>query len=267
MTNISVAPRTGALRSPRLRLLLGIIILLLFLVVAIEITVQFIIRPQLRIRRIVIEGDMPLTQAELVEIAAVESGMRYQRIDTEMISDALRAHPSIRNALVRKRLPDTLHIDVEARVPLAIGFASINGSQQPIVFDEEGIVFQIGDQIEDWQLPIISGLRLENVRLGVRLPQLLHGLLRDFRSLKVNSPLVYEQISEMRIVSEGTSDFEIVVYPVNYSVPVRIGSYIDEQIGTYMLVTLDVLAQQGRLAAVNEIDLRSGEAIYRFQER
>ena len=176
-------------------------------------------------------------------------------------------HPSIRAATVRKRPPDTLHIDVTARVPVAIGFVEIEGNQLPVVFDEEGIVFQIGNRIEDWQLPVISGLRLENVRLGVRLPQLLHGLLRSIQSLKITAPIVYEQISEIRIVSGDRADFEVVVYPLNYSVPVRIGSYIDERIGNYMLTALDVLEQQGRLAAVDEIDLRTGEAVYRFQEQ
>jgi cell division protein FtsQ len=95
---------------------------------------------------------------------------------------------------------------------------------------------------------------------------MLHEFLADVQQLKMDHPVLYDQISEYRIVRTGDHSFEVVLYPVNYGTPVRIGSEVDGSLCTYIIMVLDAFERDGRLDEIAELDFRTGEVVYRTKE-
>ncbi len=241
-------------------------ITVLLLLVAAELLFQLLLRDVLVIRRVAVESELGFSSAELLQIAGIGESEYFFGLDTELVRRNLEQHPLVREAHVQKSFPDTLSIALEARKPLAVAFATVGGALPPVVFDEEGVVFQVGTDLSDWDLPIVSGLQLESVRPGVQLPAMLHDFLADLKSLQLAAPTLFRQISEYRIVRRGQQDFEVLLYPVSYPVPVRIGPTLDETLFKYIVMVLDVFQREGRLSALAELDFRAGEVVYRLRE-
>ena len=75
----------------------------------------------------------------------------------------------------------------------------------------------------------------------------------------------YYGISECRIIRKDNDDFEVLMYPQNYSIPVRVGSRIDKDLFTYILLVLDVARSQGMSDYLEELDFRTDEVVYRIR--
>ena len=255
-------------RSHRKRfhpLLIGAAVVLVTLGAA-EALFHVLLKDSLVIQTVAVESELSFTTAELLQIAGIGESEYFFALDTEVIRRNLEQYPAVRSATVHKAFPDTLRISLEARKPLAVSFATVGGVNVPVVFDEHGVVFEVGTAVSGWDLPVVSGLQLESVRPGVQLPALLHGFLADLKQLQLGSPALFRQISEYRIVRRGEQDFEVVLYPVSYPVPVRIGTTLDETLFKYIVMVLDVFQREGKLSALAELDFRAGEVVYRLRE-
>ena len=73
-------------------------------------------------------------------------------------------------------------------------------------------------------------------------------------------------ISELRIVKKTDREFEVLLYPANHRVPVRIGPEINEKLCTYIMMVLDVMERENLLGSMDEIDFRTGEIVYSTRE-
>ncbi len=251
----------GARMNPAI---LGAIVVLVVLIGA-ELLFQLVLKDRFTVKRVSVESELIIPNERLLEIAGISGAEHFFSLDIGAIQANLEAYPLIRAALVEKAFPDTVRISLTARKPLAVSFVRIDGRSVPVMFDEEGVIFQVGGAPADWDLPVISGLQLQSVRPGVVLPPMLHGFLADLRALQLASPTLFRQFSEYRIVRRGDHDFDVLVYPVGHPVPVRIGSAIDERLSKYIVMVLDVLQREGRLAAIAELDFRAGEVVYRLR--
>ena len=120
-------------------------VLALGLFLAGQLTFQFAVSPRLRIRHIVVRGDLALSQAEILRLAGMEGRDWFFSLNPQELARKLEALPQVRRAAVRKVFPDTLRIDLAARVPLAACLAETEeGPSLPAVVDAEGVVFQTG---------------------------------------------------------------------------------------------------------------------------
>ncbi|NJL71993.1 MAG: FtsQ-type POTRA domain-containing protein, partial [Candidatus Competibacteraceae bacterium] len=140
------------------------------LIIAAEIAFHVLVAPNLTIRRVILEGDIPLPRAELERLCGLGSTTFYFSTDASSVAQNLQTAPAVRRAVVEKIFPDALKIRMEARTPLGIAFAETDGGLVPVAFDEDGMIFQEGEGLSDLSLPVFSGLRFEGVRLGSRLP-------------------------------------------------------------------------------------------------
>ncbi|TVQ39987.1 MAG: FtsQ-type POTRA domain-containing protein [Spirochaetaceae bacterium] len=255
--------RTRSLRGRPL--LTGVVVVLGTLLVG-ELLFHMVLRDRMVIRRIAVESNLNFSSSELLEIAGIGTTEYFFGLDTEFVRRNLEQYPAVRAATVKRVFPDTLRITLEARKPLAVTFARVDGRSVPVVFDEHGVVFQVGSSVNDWDLPVVAGLQLESVRPGVQLPPMLHGFLADLKQLQLASPALFRQISEYRIVRRGEQEFEVVLYPVSYPVPVRVGVGLDETLFKYIVMVLDVFQREGKLSSLAELDFRAGEVVYRLRE-
>jgi cell division protein FtsQ len=227
---------------------------------------HFLVVPNLRIEKISLDNDLSLGQDEILRIAGIESPPFYFSLDVDAVRRNLESWHSIKSAYVEKVFPDSLRIIVRSRRPLAVAFAEAAESTLPLSFDEDGIVFQSGKEVADLNLPVISGIRFEGIKAGMRLPAMLNSFFKDLRDLQNSHPAVFGSFSEFRIVKKGDGFFEVLLYPVHHSVPVRIEAGLSAERGKMILMVLDVMNKEGILDKVEEIDFRTGDIIYRLKE-
>jgi hypothetical protein len=146
----------------------------------------------------------------------------------------------------------------------------LEGSLEAILVDEEGVLFERGaltpEKAADLRLPVLSGLQLQDFSGGMDLPIRLVGLASRLKEMQLDSPELFRQISEVRVVPRGSHEFELLVYPMSYPVALRMSSDFTSEQLTYSLVVLDALRQDGRLAELAEVDARGQEMVLRLRE-
>lgn len=244
------------------------IIITLSCILILELVFHFVLAPHMRVTHIDIKIDstLELSNSHILEIGGLESGAYYYSVDTDKVKNNLEAYPAVRSAEVNKTFPDKLQIKLEGRVPMAIAMVETEEATIPVAFDREGIVFQVGPSITDWNLPIISGIKFTEIQLGMKLPERLLIFLDDLENISNGSPALMNVISEFHLVRKNNLDFEVIVYPRDYQIPVRIGSSIDEHLIKYILMVLDVVERENYSDTIKELDFRTDEIVYRFKE-
>ena len=258
-----VARETPPNRERTTQRILVAVIALLALVLAGEVVYHLAIAPRLVINSITIDSDVPLTDETLLSLAGVREGAPYFAVDTDEIESRIASHPAVRDVRVEATFPDRLTITAVRRTALAVALATTDRGTVPLVFDDEGVVFRIGMEEADSELPVVSGLRFATVDTGLELPALVVDFLTQLRELKMSSPELYRLFSEFRIVRKNDYAYEVVLYPMHYPLPVRIGTSIDADMIQYVMMMLDVLQSEGKLSTLAELDFRSGEGVLR----
>lgn len=242
-----------------------ILVVLLFLAFVSELAYHLVIAPNLAITTVNLENGTGLTDEELLSVSGVRVGAAFFRVDTAQVAARLKAIPAVRDATVDATFPNRIDIRVAGRSPLACALVQTASGQRLVVFDDEGVVFRVDETAASGDLPVVSGLRFPAAEVGLRLPPLLSGFLASLRVLRDDSPQLFGLFSEYRVVRRNESAFDVVLYPMNYDVPVRIGSRINPGMIEYVIMMLDMLDRQGRLVDAEELDVRSGEGVLRMK--
>jgi cell division protein FtsQ len=173
----------------------------------------------------------------------------------------------VRTATVEKSFPDRLNITLYGRVPLSIlFFTAPQGSSIPMVVDDQGVVFEIGSSLSEWDLPVITGLEFKRLEVGTRLPERVQPVLQDLHSLRQEDPGVFRLISELRLIPKAAGNLEILVYPIQFPVRLRLSGELDPAVLRNAVVVLDLLREQDLLMRVRELDMRTGEVVYTMEE-
>jgi hypothetical protein len=137
----------------------------------------------------------------------------------------------------------------------------VGGQTEAVLFDSSGLVYQIGlDKHPLNSVPIISGLRFENIKAGARLPELLLPLLADIEKLRKEAPELLAAISEIQVSSTRTGAYDLTLWTNKSPAQIRIGSRLAAEKLRYALLLADVLAGKGLVA--QEIDYRTATASY-----
>jgi len=242
-----------------------VIALCLFLVG--EMVFHFVIAPRMTVRSITIQSDLSLSKEEILAVAGVEESVYYYNLDTVQIRENLEGLPMVREAVVEKVFPDALIITLYGRAPLAMFFFTTPaGASIPLIIDDQGVVFEIGSGVSNWDLPVITGVKFQQLKVGMKLPETVRPILQDLRTMQNQEPDLFRLISELRLISKSTGVLEILLYPIQYPVRLRLSAGLDPTVIRNALIVLDLLASQEVLQRVRELDMRSGEVVYRMEE-
>jgi cell division protein FtsQ len=262
-------PRTsgGRSRESVFNRLLLILVMSLSLFLVGELVFHFVVVPRLTVRDILVRSDLPLSKEEILSIAGADEDVFYYNLDIDLIRDALERLPMVREAAVEKVFPDALHITLYGRVPLSmLFFTTPEGASIPMVIDDQGVVFEIGKTVSEWDLPVITGIQFKKLEVGTKLPDEIQPILQDLHRLRQEEPGIFSLISELRLIPKPTGAFEILLYPIQYPVRLRLADGLDEAVLRNAVVILDLLAKQKLLLQVRELDMRTGEVVYRMEE-
>lgn len=245
--------------------LIAFVLIAFFIIV--ETAFQFFIMPELIIKKIDIHCsvDFPLSNEEILKVADLGKMPYYFSINIEEIEAMIMKHPLIKSVEVEKIFPVSLAIYISGRTPLAMALVSSKNRTTPIVFDEEGIVFEIGKSVSNYDLPVVSGLKFADVKLGMKLPVRFNNYFSDLKSIKAESPVLFQQISEFQFVNKGVADYEVLLYPVNSYIKVRTRSQIDQTLIKQIFLVLDIVEKNRIEFQMDELDFRSGQGVFKVK--
>jgi hypothetical protein len=98
------------------------------------------------------------------------------------------------------------------------------------------------------------------------LPDALLPLFEDMKELQDGSPLLFEQISEIRVNKKSDEHFDLTLYFSSYPVPVVTRAALDESLLKKILLVLDVLGNGKMTADLEYADFRSGQVVLKMRE-
>lgn len=220
--------------------------------------------PVMRISRLEIVGDTALGREEILKWAALHSVEYLATVDCQRIAANLQAHPQVSEAEVVRLFPNGLQLRIKDRTAVAAVLAVVDGRAVPVGVDRDGFAFRALPADSD--VPILSGIRFEGFRFGVRLPDSLLPVLRSLEALREANPALLSAFSEVRLVRRPYGELELLLYPLQYRVPVRTPTVLNEELLRSIILVLDVVEKQGLSPAISELDFRTGTVVYRVKE-
>lgn len=255
-------------REDRLKLkqiLMSLIIVLSVVALALVIF-RIAIVPNIVLKKIKVNSDMDLSDNEILSLAGIDAGQYYYNIDKAAIKKRLESYPAVRRASVEKIFPDKLQLYLYGRNAVAISVLNVKEKSVPVAIDGDGVIFESGDELKSWDLPVISGVRFDSVELGTHFPEALDPLLTDLDVLKKKSRSLYDMISEIQVEKRGVEGYDLVLFLRNYPVKAVVGRKLNSDILKSIIMVFDVLKQQKLMDKIGEVDFRAKEIVYRLRE-
>ena len=114
---------------------------------------------------------------------------------------------------------------------------------------------------EDGSVPIISGIPVEHLAEGMRIPAKYRVLIEQIAKIQALPQKYFAAISEICVVPKTYGNYELCLIPVNSKIRVLTGRSLNEEALQYMMVVLDVVNTLE--PDVSEIDLRYDSVSYR----
>ena len=241
---------------------LKIILSVITIVLGVELIWLFGISPCMPLSKIIVLGIPGIDENAVLALAGIGKQSSYMTINVKSAEEALLALPMVRSARVVKRFPNRVEVHLESRRAAAMAFVARGERIYPALIDGEGMVFNVGKEgFMDETLPVISGLVLEGVYPGMKLPRMYNALFARLETLTRDAPELLATISEIKINHRNYDGYDLTLYPAHRGVRVRVSEDISEQTLRYMLLMLDVLS--GKSPHIEEIDFRTGTASYK----
>jgi cell division protein FtsQ len=250
----------------KMKKLLKRVILVFIVVLACQLIFKIFIVPNIVLKKIKVESEVSLSDSEILSIAGIDAGQYYYNVYPDEIRKKLEKTPEVRKASVEKIFPDKLKLYLFAREAVALAVLKINEKTVPVAIDSEGVVYSSGQNMESWDLPVLTGIRFSTVELGVTLPEALLPLLEDLKRLKKENTALFNLLSEIQVERRGERGFDLILFLNSYPLRARIGNNLDANVLTNIIMVFDVLKQQNLIEQIGEVDFRTKEIIYSLRE-
>jgi len=201
------------------------------------------------ISNIEIEGARRLSRSLLLQQSKVEPGASLLAIRPGQVERALMAHPWIAKAEVSRKWPNSLHLKIQERDPVAL----VQFGEELLYMDRQGMIFKPLSPGDPHNFPVITGLTAEQFRHPAGdLPEVVTQAFQLMDVLKANQPpLNLENISEIHVDLER--GFTLYANGVGIALEVGHKDY-SEKLQKFAQLW-PVLVQKGLLTKVNRINL------------
>lgn len=170
------------------------------LVGAYLLTERFAIPNRFRIASIEVKGNRFLSEGEVREMLGPAMGGNLISADLDGLRANLAASPWVGGAIVRRKLPDTLLVDVTERFPIALA-----ETDQLYVMDASGeLIDLLGPRTAGFDLPIIRGLGGVSVEVRRDRARRANTLLEDLGDLSSEvSEISVDRSGDLMVVLRG----------------------------------------------------------------
>lgn len=255
--------RKDEVSSSRKNLIIKVVIgILLFALLCEGVIYLFIMPTQVPVK-VTFQNNESFTIQELYQLLSIVPGTSWFDFDGPQATAALLTHPAIESAIVEKKFPDTVNISIVERKPVAMTLMQIQDRLTPVAIDKDGVLFIPPDAGENVGVPLITGISMDNVRLGMRIHGAYRSLLEQLERIQTLPQKYLSAISEIHIAEKDYGGYDLILYPMYSQIRVLTDRSLDQRTLEYMMVVLDVVQKLNE--DVSEIDLRYGSVSYRIR--
>ncbi len=171
--------------------------------------------PYLQIKEIMVVGGKRVSSQEIMDIAGLKTGINTLSIDLGEVRNRIEKLPWVKEVQIRRVLTHGLKVSVVERKP----FVLIDIDNTLYLMDEDGVVFKEADYADKVDLPIITGIGMEELLEGESsVTDLLFSALDLVKLLsRKNTVVSFDKISELRLISDRgialcTNDDNMTIY-------------------------------------------------------
>lgn len=196
-------------RSPR-RLLKG----LAFLLICGGLVAFIVYSPLFTLQRVRLQGNTYITETDILTSGRLHKGQPLFQLETSEVTQNLLRDLRIESAVVRRRLPDTLEVEITERTPVA----TVACDYGYLDLDRQGKVIGSYKSLRKMPIPMITGVKMHDMYIGddnkdTRVAKVLE-LLASLNQEAINS------LSEISVANP-----EAVTAYTNQSVQIRLGNF------------------------------------------
>lgn len=144
------------------------------------------------LREIKVKGCVALAEPLVRDLSGITPGTNLFHLDKPEALQRVVLHPVIKTARIFRKIPHTVIIVVEERVPLAL----LVGTDEYLVIDAEGVYLQKVEDFMNIDLPVLSGVPLPSgVSPGEKISTA--GLDAALRLLEMMAPDFLKNVAEI----------------------------------------------------------------------
>ncbi len=240
-----------------IKIVVGVLSLLLLL----ELVLYKFVQPSVRPPRVVFSGLASYTAEELTEAILPLCRGNYFSFDSAAVASRLTSLSGIESVEIEKRFPDRVYAKVREREGVAMTFVSDGGKTVSVQIDKNCVLFEGGSLGFDSSIPIVSGIPVEFLSGGMRIPAKYRTLIEQISRIRALPQKYFAAISEICVLPKKYGNYELMIIPVNSRARVLTDRALNEDALQYMMVALEVVNSIAPDAT--EIDLRYGSVSYR----
>lgn len=228
-----------------------------------ELVVYKYIMPSFSSPKVTVSGQANYTAEEIAKMLVPMNSANWFDFDVNQAVAIISSEAGIDHVSVEKRFPDKILINLEERKPVAVTFVMENGRTSAMQIDKNGVLFPGKTQaaVDVNEVPIVSGLPVEYMSKGMRIPQKYRPLIDQITKISELPQRYFASVSEICVLPKEYGNYELALIPAQSKVKVLTDRALNEDALKYMMVVLDVVNQIG--TDVSEVDLRYGSVSYR----
>lgn len=256
--------KAAAAAADRKIKLIKILFAVFCFLLAAELVVYKYIMPSFSVPKISVTGLNSYSSDELGAKLMPFAHANWFDFDVEKAAAIISADAGIDSVTVEKKFPDRIMIEIQERSPVAMIFMMNNGISTALEIDKNGVLFPVKETARkqpDTALPIISGLPVEYMTSGMRIPAKYRPLIEQISKIRQLPQQYFASISEICVLPKEYGNYELALIPAQSKVRVLTDRSLNEDALKYMMIVLDVVNQLG--SEVSEVDLRYGSVSYR----
>ncbi len=248
-------------RSDAVTRIVKIIVGILIFVLIFEILFYKFIIPSNDSPRVNISGNVSYSTEEIAEYLRSMNCNSFYTFNIDSALLILCSVPGIKNVNIKKVFPDKIYIEIEERTPVCVTFVNSDGRSKALQIDDEGFLFPEKLKIDETKVPIISGLPVEYLTEGMRIPEEYRVLINQIKNLSENKENYFQFISEICVLPKEYGNFELILIPVNSKIKVFADRSLNEDKFKYMIIALDIAKSLAEPVSV--VDLRYGSVSFK----
>lgn len=227
-----------------------------------ELVIYKYVMPSFSSPKVTVTGQKDYTAEEIARLLLPMNSTSWFDFDVDQAVSILSSEAGIDHVIVEKRFPDKIFINVSEREPVAVTFVMDKGSTKPVQIDKNGVLFPgKNNPAAEAALPILSGLPVEYMSKGMRIPSKYRPLIDQISKISELPQHYFASLSEICVLPKDSGNYELALIPSQSKVKVLTDRALNEDALKYMLVVLDVVNQIGT-DEVAAVDLRYGSVSY-----
>lgn len=238
--------------------IIKIIFAVLCLILAGELVYYKYIMPSFSSPKVTVSGQQIYSAEEIAVKLLPMNSTNWFDFNVDQAVSILSSEPGIENVTVEKKFPDKIFVNVVEREPVALTFVVDEGKSLAIQIDKNGVLFpgKSNELMNINSIPIISGLPVEHMSQGMRIPSKYRPLIDQIYKIRELSQNYFAGVSEICVLDKESGNYELALIPANSKIRVLTDRALNEDALKYMMVVLDVVNLLD--TDVSEVDLRYG---------